>query len=199
MQTRAIKTATIFMNLAAACLLIVLGIIIMSMSFRTQNMFMLCCIYLEKKSPKVKAKLKIDVKSRERRKKQKMQAFQQVSSDEGVARKEENPSSLLKIICGIFGKKFPPSSWELIQSAMQKIQMKLYPPNLDFRSNSDKNNKDREGGEDKGEKVKEAATRSLEVSKEAIEESAKLAGGVVGEVVHKTAEKVTKQSSHDEM
>ncbi|XP_018511850.1 uncharacterized protein LOC103855261 [Brassica rapa] len=122
-----------------------------------------------------------------------------VSSDEGVARKEENPSSLLKIICGIFGKKFPPSSWELIQSAMQKIQMKLYPPNLDFRSNSDKNNKDREGGEDKGEKVKEAATRSLEVSKEAIEESAKLAGGVVGEVVHKTAEKVTKQSSHDEM
>ncbi|KAH0845214.1 hypothetical protein HID58_007759 [Brassica napus] len=192
-STRAIKTATIFMNLAAACLLIVLGIIIMSMSFRTQNI-----IYLEKKSPKVKAKLKIDVKSRERRrKKQKMQAFQQVSSDEGVARKEENPSSLLKIICGIFGKKFPPSSWELIQSAMQKIQMKLYPPNLE--SNSDKNNKDREGGEDKGEKVKEAATRSLEVSKEAIEESAKLAGGVVGEVVHKTAEKVTKQSSHDEM
>lgn len=47
--------------------------------------------------------------------------------------------------------------------------------------------------------MKEAATRSLEVSKEAIEESAKLAGGVVGEVVHKTAEKVTKQSSHDEM
>ncbi|KAF8084628.1 hypothetical protein N665_0709s0005 [Sinapis alba] len=123
-----------------------------------------------------------------------------VSSDDGVARKEENPS-LLKIICGIFGKKFPPSSWELIQGAMQKIQMKLYPPNLDFRSNSDKNNnnkRDKEG-EDKGEKVKEAATRSLEVSKEAIEESAKLAGGVVGEVVHKTAEKVTKQTSHDEM
>ncbi|KAG2284529.1 hypothetical protein Bca52824_055749 [Brassica carinata] len=106
-----------------------------------------------------------------------------VSSDEGVARKEENPS-LLKIICGICG-------------AMQKIQMKLYPPNLDFRSNSDKNNKD--GGEEKGEKVKEAATRSLEVSKEAIEDSAKLAGGVVGEIVHKTAEKVTKQTSHDEM
>ncbi|WZZ37377.1 hypothetical protein YC2023_020778 [Brassica napus] len=119
-----------------------------------------------------------------------------VSSDEGVARKEENPS-LLKIICGICGKKFPPSSRELIQGAMQKIQMKLYPPNLDFRSNSDKNNKD--GGEEKGEKVKEAATRSLEVSKEAIEDSAKLAGGVVGEVVHKTAEKVTKQTSHDEM
>ncbi|KAF2562094.1 hypothetical protein F2Q70_00019012 [Brassica cretica] len=119
-----------------------------------------------------------------------------VSSDEGVARKEENPS-LLKIICGIFGKKFPPSSRELIQGAMQKIQMKLYPPNLDFRSNSDKNNKD--GGEEKGEKVKEAAARSLEVSKEAIEDSAKLAGGVVGEVVHKTAEKVTKQTSHDEM
>ena len=67
-----------------------------------------------------------------------------------------------------------------------------------FRSNSANNNKDREG-EDKGEKVKEAATRSLEVSKEAIEESAKLAGGVIGEAVHKTAEKVTKQTSHDEM
>ncbi|CAF1921895.1 unnamed protein product [Brassica napus] len=62
MQTRAIKTATIFMNLAAACLLIVLGIITMSMAFRTRS----CCYYLEKKSPKVKAKLKIDVKSRER-------------------------------------------------------------------------------------------------------------------------------------
>ncbi|CAH8319222.1 unnamed protein product [Eruca vesicaria subsp. sativa] len=121
-----------------------------------------------------------------------------VSSDEGVARKEDNPS-LLKIICGIFGKKFPPSSWELIQGAMQKIQMKLYPPNLDFRSSSDKNNNKDEEGEDKGEKVKEAATRSLEVSKEVIEESAKLAGGVVGEVVHKTAEKVTKKNSHDEM
>ncbi|KAJ0238305.1 Transmembrane protein [Hirschfeldia incana] len=117
-----------------------------------------------------------------------------VSSDEGVARKEENPS-LLKIISGIFGKEFPPSSWELIQGAMQKIQMKLYPPNLDFRSS----NKDGEEGEEKGEKVKEAATRSLEVSKEAIEDSAKLAGGVVGEVVHKTAEKVTKQTSHDEL
>ncbi|KAL1215451.1 hypothetical protein V5N11_021878 [Cardamine amara subsp. amara] len=117
-----------------------------------------------------------------------------------VAKKEENPS-ILKIIFGIFGKKFPPSSmklesWELIQGAMHKIQMKLYPPNLDFRSNSD-NTKSEE--EDKGEKVKEAATRSLEVSKETIEESAKLAGGVVGEVVHKTAEKVTKQNSHDEM
>ncbi|KAG2301108.1 hypothetical protein Bca52824_029759 [Brassica carinata] len=125
-----------------------------------------------------------------------------VSSDEGVAKKEENPS-LLNIICGIFGKKFPPSSWELIQGAMQKIQMKLYPPNLDFRSNSGKdsnNNKDKDKeGEDKGEKMKEAARRSLEESKEAIEESAKLAGGVVGEAVHKTAEKVTKQTSHDEM
>ncbi|KAJ4897240.1 hypothetical protein Rs2_24034 [Raphanus sativus] len=109
-----------------------------------------------------------------------------------MAKKEENPS-LVKIIYGIFGKKFPPSSWELIRGAMQKIQMTLYPPNLDFRSNSEKE------GEDKGERVKEAATRSLEVSKEAIEESAKLAGGVVGEVVHKTAEKVTKQNSHDEM
>lgn len=67
-----------------------------------------------------------------------------------------------------------------------------------FRSNSDKNTKDKEG-EDKVEKVKEAATRSLELSKEAIEESAKLAGGVVGEAVHKTAEKVAKQTSHDEM
>lgn len=65
-----------------------------------------------------------------------------------------------------------------------------------FRSNSDKNNKDEE---DKGEKVKGAATRSLEVSKEAFEESAKLAGGVVGDVVQKTAEKVTKQTPHDEM
>ncbi|EOA15066.1 hypothetical protein CARUB_v10028427mg [Capsella rubella] len=114
---------------------------------------------------------------------------------DGAATKEEKPS-LIKIICGIFGKKFPPSSWELIQGAMHKIQMKLYPPNLDFRSNSDKNKREEE---DKGEKVKEAATRSLEVSKEAIEESAKLAGDVVGEVVHKTAEKVTKETSHDEM
>ncbi|KAF2562095.1 hypothetical protein F2Q70_00019013 [Brassica cretica] len=40
MQTRAIKTATIFMNLAAACLLIVLGIITMSMSFITRS----CCV-----------------------------------------------------------------------------------------------------------------------------------------------------------
>ncbi|CAN8264327.1 unnamed protein product [Cochlearia groenlandica] len=119
------------------------------------------------------------------------------AENDGAANKEENPS-LLKIISGIFGKKFPPSSWELIQGAMQKIQMKLNPPNLDFRSNSEKSNIE-EGGEDTGEKVKEAATRSLEVSKEAIEESAKLAGGVVGEVVHKTAEKVTKQTSHDEM
>ncbi|KAL0721452.1 hypothetical protein Bca4012_036051 [Brassica carinata] len=117
--------------------------------------------------------------------------------DDGVAKKEENPS-LVKIIYGIFGKKFPPSSWELIQGAMQKIKTKLYPPNIDFRSNSDRNNKDKEG-QDKGEKVKEAATRSLEESKEAIEESAKLAGGVAGEAIHKTAEKVTKQNSHDEM
>ncbi|CAH2043451.1 unnamed protein product [Thlaspi arvense] len=119
------------------------------------------------------------------------------AENDDVAKKEENPS-LLKIIFGIFGKKFPPSSWELIRGAMQMIQMKLYPPNLDFRSNSEKSNRGEEG-EDKGEKVKEAATRSLEVSKEAIEESAKLAGGVVGEVVHKTAEKVAKQTSHDEM
>ncbi|CAA7034779.1 unnamed protein product [Microthlaspi erraticum] len=115
--------------------------------------------------------------------------------NDDAAKKEENPS-LVKIIYGIFGKKFPPSSWELIQGVMQKIQMKLYPPNLDFRSNSDKKNKEEE---DKGEKMKEAATRSLEVSKEAIEESARLAGGVVGDVVQKTAEKVTKQSSHDEL
>ncbi|VVB18051.1 unnamed protein product [Arabis nemorensis] len=119
------------------------------------------------------------------------------AENDGVAKKEENPS-LVKIISGIFGKKFPPSSWELIQGVMQKIQMKLYPPNLNFRSNSDKSNSEKEG-EDKAEKVKEAATRSLEVSKEAIKESAKLAGGVVGEVVQKTAEKVTKQTSHDEM
>ncbi|XP_010444436.1 PREDICTED: uncharacterized protein LOC104727119 [Camelina sativa] len=121
-----------------------------------------------------------------------------VSADgesDGAARKEENPS-LIKIICGIFGKKFPPSSWELVQGAMQKIQMKLYPPNLDFRSNSDKSKRE---DEDKGEKVKEAASRTLEVSKEAIEESAKIAGDVVGEVVQKTAEKVTKQTSRDEM
>ncbi|XP_010484277.1 PREDICTED: uncharacterized protein LOC104762647 [Camelina sativa] len=114
---------------------------------------------------------------------------------DGAATKEENPS-LIKIICGIFGKKFPPSSWELVQGAMQKIQMKLYPPNLDFRSNSDKSKRE---DEDKGEKVKEAATRTLEVSKEAIEESAKIAGDVVGEVVQKTAEKVTKHTSRDEM
>ncbi|CAN7005044.1 unnamed protein product [Brassica oleracea var. botrytis] len=184
MQTRAIKTATIFMNLAAACLLIVLGIITMSMAFRTRS----CCVggFLlvvadMKESLRIRFGfsflffiLIILIIS---------WGISPVSSDEGVARKEENPS-LLKIICGICG-------------AMQKIQMKLYPPNLDFRSNSDKNNKD--GGEEKGEKVKEAATRSLEVSKEAIEDSAKLAGGVVGEIVHKTAEKVTKQTSHDEM
>lgn len=52
------------------------------------------------------------------------------AEDDGVANKEENPS-IVKIIFGIFGKKFPPSSWELIQGAMQKIQMKLYPPNLE--------------------------------------------------------------------
>lgn len=51
----------------------------------------------------------------------------------GVAKKEENPS-ILNIICGMFGKKFPPSSWELIQGAMQKIQMKLYPPNLEYEN-----------------------------------------------------------------
>ncbi|CAN6859768.1 unnamed protein product [Brassica oleracea] len=179
MQTRAIKTATIFMNLAAACLLIVLGIITMSMAFRTRS----CCVggfllvvAASKESLRIRFGfsflffiLIILIIS---------WGISPVSSDEGVARKEENPS-LLKIICGICG-------------AMQKIQMKLYPPNLD-----DKNNKD--GGEEKREKVKEAATRSLEVSKEAIEDSAKLAGGVVGEVVHKSAEKVTKQTSHDEM
>ncbi|CAA0412057.1 unnamed protein product [Arabidopsis thaliana] len=117
------------------------------------------------------------------------------AESDSAAKKEENPS-IVKIISGIFGNKFPPRSWELIQGAMQKIQMKLYPPNLDFRSNSDKSNIEEE---DKAEKVREAATRSLEVSKEAIEESAKLAGDVVGEVVQKTAEKVTKQTSHDEM
>lgn len=62
------------------------------------------------------------------------EGFLLVSADgaenDGDAKKEENPS-LLKIVCGIFGKKFPPSSWELIQGAMQKIQMKLYPPNLE--------------------------------------------------------------------
>lgn len=52
------------------------------------------------------------------------------AENDDAAKKEENPS-LLKIIYGIFGKKFPPSSWELIQGVMQKIQMKLYPPNLE--------------------------------------------------------------------
>ncbi|CAN6851228.1 unnamed protein product [Brassica oleracea] len=172
MQTRAIKTATIFMNLAAVCLMIVLGIITMSMSFRTRS----CCVGGFLLVVAVWESLRIRfgfsflffiliilIIS---------WGISPVSSDEGVARKEENPS-LLKIICGICGKKFPPSSRD------------------------DKNNKD--GGEEKREKVKEAATRSLEVSKEAIEDSAKLAGGVVGEVVHKSAEKVTKQTSHDEM
>lgn len=62
------------------------------------------------------------------------EGFLPVSTDgteqDGVAKKEENPS-LVKIISRIFGKKFPPSSWELIQGVMQKIQMKLYPPNLE--------------------------------------------------------------------
>lgn len=56
------------------------------------------------------------------------------AENDDAAKKEENPS-LLKMIYGIFGKKFPPSSWELIQGVMQKIQMKLYPPNLELTHN----------------------------------------------------------------
>lgn len=55
------------------------------------------------------------------------------AESDGVAKKEENPS-IVEIICGMFGKKFPPSSWELIQGAMQKIQTKLYPPNLEYEN-----------------------------------------------------------------
>ncbi|XP_010520039.1 PREDICTED: uncharacterized protein LOC104799297 [Tarenaya hassleriana] len=116
------------------------------------------------------------------------------------AQAEQEKPSLLKIIFRIFGKKFPPTSWELIQAAIQKIKMKIYHPNLDFRSKSEGKGEEGKGGENSaGEMVKEAAKKSLETSKETIEGSAKLAGDAVGGAVQRTAEKVKNKASHDEI
>ncbi|KAF8411571.1 hypothetical protein HHK36_004126 [Tetracentron sinense] len=96
---------------------------------------------------------------------------------------EEKPS-LMGIARSIFSftTTSPVSSWDKLKPLINQVQMYLFPPNIDFRRNDE--------AETGGERMKEAVEKSVETSKATIEETAKSAAKVVGEAMHKTAEKV---------
>ncbi|MCE3050579.1 hypothetical protein HAX54_047608 [Datura stramonium] len=81
-------------------------------------------------------------------------------------------------------------SWDVVKSYIHQLQLKYFPPNVDFRSKDDvKAN----GGA--GERIMEATKKSFEKSKETVEGSAKSAAEAVEHKVHKTAEKVKDKMS----
>ncbi|CAI9109202.1 OLC1v1008977C1 [Oldenlandia corymbosa var. corymbosa] len=94
--------------------------------------------------------------------------------------------------------KSPTQYWEKIKSTIYQLQIKFFPPDLDFRSifaPSDKGIND-DGQNSAGAAVKEAAEKSFQASKKTVEETAKSAAEAVGEAAHVTAEKV-KEKIHD--
>ncbi|OIS98502.1 PREDICTED: uncharacterized protein LOC109232745 [Nicotiana attenuata] len=84
--------------------------------------------------------------------------------------------------------------WDNVKSYINQLQLKFFPPDLDFRS---KEVAYADGGAT--ERVKEAAQKSFGKSKETVEETAKSAAKVVEQTVHKTVEKVrgSASSGHD--
>ncbi|GAB4847682.1 hypothetical protein Ancab_026744 [Ancistrocladus abbreviatus] len=82
------------------------------------------------------------------------------------------------------------SSWNKLKSLVYRAQKNFFPPTLDFRSRDElPSSVDGEPGGTK-ERVKSAAEKSLETSEAAFEETAESAATVVGNVMHKTKEKV---------
>nr|XP_016483665.1 PREDICTED: uncharacterized protein LOC107804307 [Nicotiana tabacum] len=89
-------------------------------------------------------------------------------------------------------------SWDKVKSYINQLQLKFFPPDLDFGS---KEVATADGGAK--ERMKEAAQKSFGKSKETVEETAKSAAKVVEQTVHKTVEKVRGSASsghdHDEL
>ncbi|WOG82147.1 hypothetical protein DCAR_0101309 [Daucus carota subsp. sativus] len=81
------------------------------------------------------------------------------------------------------------SCWQKLKTLVNDVQLRYFPPSLDFRP------KVEEEIEEQGSKewMKEAVKKSLGSSKSTVEETAKSAASAVGEVVHKTKEKVAKK------
>ncbi|CAN4106477.1 unnamed protein product [Withania somnifera] len=81
-------------------------------------------------------------------------------------------------------------SWDMVKSYINQLQLKYFPPNVDFRSKDDgKAN----GGA--GERITDATRKSFKKSKETVEGSAKYAAEAMEQKVHKTAEKVKDRMS----
>ncbi|XP_055818098.1 uncharacterized protein LOC129887150 [Solanum dulcamara] len=76
-------------------------------------------------------------------------------------------------------------SLDVAKSYINQLQLKYFPPNVDFRSKDDGSVN---GGA--GERIMEATQKSFEKTKETVEGSARSAAKAVEQKVHKTAEKV---------
>nr|XP_004237464.1 uncharacterized protein LOC101257462 [Solanum lycopersicum] len=76
-------------------------------------------------------------------------------------------------------------SLDVAKSYINQLQLKYFPPNVDFRSNDDVSANKGAGG-----RIMEATQKSFEKSKETVEGSAKSAAAAVEQKVHDTADKV---------
>ncbi|TMW97235.1 hypothetical protein EJD97_005943 [Solanum chilense] len=76
-------------------------------------------------------------------------------------------------------------SLDVAKSYINQLQLKYFPPNVDFRSNDDVSTNGGAGG-----RIMEATQKSFEKSKETVEGSAKSAAAAVEQKVHDTADKV---------
>ncbi|KAK1371645.1 hypothetical protein POM88_037737 [Heracleum sosnowskyi] len=81
------------------------------------------------------------------------------------------------------------SSLQKLKSVVNDVQKQIFPPNIDFRPKVEEE-VDEQGAK---EWMTEAVKKSLGSSKSTVEESAKSAASAVGDVVHKTKEKVSKK------
>ncbi|XP_028755071.1 uncharacterized protein LOC114720924 [Neltuma alba] len=114
-------------------------------------------------------------------------AVQQGGAGHPVVQDEQGYPLLHKYVLDTVSllKKSHKSSWEKVKSVIHDLQMKFSPPNLDFRG----------AKEAQSDGMKEAAEKSFHKSKETVKESAKSAAEMIGDAVHKTAQKVKAPSS----
>ncbi|KAK4774665.1 hypothetical protein SAY86_009600 [Trapa natans] len=122
------------------------------------------------------------------------QFFSYVGADNGAhhhpdkSKQVEEAPSLAEIVMDTISMMKSPNkiSWDKVKTILNKVQIRLSPPSLDFRGLSNKASP--------VEEIKEAAGESFKSGKSTVEESAKSAA----EAVQRTAEKVKENISDKE-
>ncbi|XP_015890947.3 uncharacterized protein LOC107425463 [Ziziphus jujuba] len=112
---------------------------------------------------------------------------------------DQKPSLVKTVLDTITSlKESHQDSWGKLKTIIHGIQLKFFPPNLDFRGADERKRESGTAVGGAGDKVKEAVEKSFHTSKETVEETAKTAAEVVGETVHKGAKKVKETVSDKE-